>query len=387
MQRVLFNLHRKLLPTNVLQEKASEYLAADLISSEMAARVMECIKQERGTTTYLNDGVSEVPEDGVVEQTTQLSPAAMKVLLNKRVNMMQDGARAGEGDTDQFRVYQYIIHCIEHGEFLRVMVQASAGTGKSFLLNTVFLWCLVKGKRVKAAAPTGIAAANIEIERTSVRATTIHQMFEFDNEFKTKIDFTKQTQSVVELLNLEVLLLDEVSMIDERCYSGICDVLSIMDHTRRPTERASADCFGPMHVLLFGDFKRSIGIVKLCVWWPRGRVGSSASKIFMCVFVCSARQLPPATSRAPFIVHPRVTGDFQFRCLRENRRVVQEDSRRDELEVFHKVLTDISQGADSNDVRSFIIDAYVRGYKIGCAENVEFEGSTAVFTRRRYRDK
>ena len=267
--------------------------------------------------------------------------------------MMQDGARAGEGDTDQFRVYQYIIHCIEHGEFLRVMVQASAGTGKSFLLNTVFLWCLVKGKRVKAAAPTGIAAANIEIERTSVRATTIHQMFEFDNEFKTKIDFTKQTQSVVELLNLEILLLDEVSMIDERCYSGICDVLSIIDHTRRPTERASADCFGPMHILLFGDFK----------------------------------QLPPATSRAPFIVHPRVTGDFQFRCLRENRRVVQDDSRRAELDMFHKVLTDISQGADSNDVRSFIIDAYVRGYKIGCAENVEFEGSTAVFTRRRYRDK
>ena len=187
------------------------------------------------------------------------------------------------------------------------MVQASAGTGKSFLLNTVFLWCLVKGKRVKAAAPTGIAAANIEIERTSVRATTIHQMFEFDNEFKTKIDFTKQTQSVVELLNLEVLLLDEVSMIDERCYSGICDVLSIIDHTRRPTERASADCFGPMHILLFGDFK----------------------------------QLPPATSRAPFIVHPRVTGDFQFRCLRENRRVVQDDSRRDELDMFHKVLNDI----------------------------------------------
>ena len=83
-------------------------------------------------------------------------------------------------------------------------------TGKSFLLNSVFLWCLVNGKRVKAAAPTGIAAANIEIERTNVRATTIHQLFEFDNEFKTKIDFTRQVQSVVELLNLDVLLLDEV---------------------------------------------------------------------------------------------------------------------------------------------------------------------------------
>ena len=85
-------------------------------------------------------------------------------------------------------------------------------TGKSFLLNLVFLWCLVNGKRVKAAAPTGIAAASIEIERTNVRATTIHQLFEFDNEFKTKNDFARQAQSVLELLNLEVFLLYEVRL-------------------------------------------------------------------------------------------------------------------------------------------------------------------------------
>ena len=51
---------------------------------------------------------------------------------------------------------------IQAGEWLRMMVQARAGTGKSFLLSTVYLWCLVHGHRVKGAAPTGIAAANIE---------------------------------------------------------------------------------------------------------------------------------------------------------------------------------------------------------------------------------
>ena len=84
----------------------------------------------------------------------------------------------------------------------------------------MFLFCIVRGLRCKAAAPTGIAAANIEIPRTDVRASTLHALFEFDNEYKTKIDFTKQVQSVVELLHLNVLLLDEVSMIDDACFSG-----------------------------------------------------------------------------------------------------------------------------------------------------------------------
>ena len=41
--------------------------------------------------------------------------------------------------------------------------QASAGTGKSYLLSTIYLWCIVNGLNCKAAAPTGIAAANVEV--------------------------------------------------------------------------------------------------------------------------------------------------------------------------------------------------------------------------------
>ena len=36
--------------------------------------------------------------------------------------------------------------------------------GKSFLLTTVYPWCIVNGKKAKACTPTGIAAANVEIE-------------------------------------------------------------------------------------------------------------------------------------------------------------------------------------------------------------------------------
>eukprot|EP00973_Karenia_brevis_P076683 10651370-Karenia_brevis.AAC.1 len=74
---------------------------------------------------------------------------------------------------------------------MRLMLQAAAGTGKSYLLVTVCLWCLINNKKFKAAAPTGIAAANIELPVTGIAATTIHTLFDFDTEFKTRRDFSR----------------------------------------------------------------------------------------------------------------------------------------------------------------------------------------------------
>ena len=65
--------------------------------------------------------------------------------------------------------------------------------------------------KVKAAAPTGIAAANVEIENTDVAATTIHALFELDGELHSKMDFAKlDDPKVASLLRLQVSLLDEV---------------------------------------------------------------------------------------------------------------------------------------------------------------------------------
>lgn len=72
----------------------------------------------------------------------------------------------------------------------------------------------MNGKRCKSAAPTGIAAANVEIEGTDVSACTIHTLFDLDTEFKSKLDFAKLSNSrIADLMALEVLLLDEASNI------------------------------------------------------------------------------------------------------------------------------------------------------------------------------
>ena len=87
---------------------------------------------------------------------------------------------------------------------------------------------------------------------------------------------------------------------------------------------------------------------------------------------------------APFIITPSVVEQFEFRVLRENRRAVGDAA---ELEEFHRVLADVSWGEPTQRVRDFIVNAYVRGTAIGCADRTELEGNTSVFTKRRYRDK
>ena len=94
------------------------------------------------------------------------------------------------------------------------------------------------------------------------------------------------------------------------------------------------------------------------------------------------KQLPPATSKPPFIVLPSVFEGFDFRVLRQNRRVVNDPARKAEIYYFHEVLADISWGRSTSAVHAFLTRAYVRGAAVGCAEHAELEGSTAVFTKR-----
>ena len=177
-QRVLFNLHRKLVhpwdrlqflggvrttthsfcgqrrkttlagvsrvaspqvPLAALKEKAKLYVDQGLIRQDMAERVIRVIESERGDSFYVND----VPADaqaaagGGDSLSTRLSPEQMRALLERRVEMMKQGhVGNGAAVTDQYRVYSEIVARLEQGRPLRLMVQASAGTGTLALLTT-----------------------------------------------------------------------------------------------------------------------------------------------------------------------------------------------------------------------------------------------------------
>ena len=78
-------------------------------------------------------------------------------------------------------------------------------------------------------------------------------MFEFDSEYKSKLDWAKLThKKVADLMAMEVFLIDEFSMLDMVAFNSICECMSTVDHSRRPRE-AGADEFGSVHLLMFGD--------------------------------------------------------------------------------------------------------------------------------------
>ena len=103
-----------------------------------------------------------------------------------------------------------------------------------------------------------VFAANTppRIEGTPVSASTVHNLFDLDNTYATKLDLTKgNTEKVARLIQMEVLLLDEVSMLDRDIFHSIATILNLCDHTRKGYIDNNIDEFGDCHVILFGDFK------------------------------------------------------------------------------------------------------------------------------------
>ena len=142
VQRVLYNFHRRNFPLEVLHAKAREYIAASLIDEGQALNMIRAIEAERGTASLINDNLDEPEARGEAPPTdlplTRLSLEEMRELLHTRERQMQDGGDPAV-ETDQWRVYRHIVDSLQEGRYLRLMVQASAGTGKSFLLATVYL--------------------------------------------------------------------------------------------------------------------------------------------------------------------------------------------------------------------------------------------------------
>ena len=92
----------------------------------------------------------------------------------------------------------------DHPEPLRLIVSGTAGTGKSYLINCLRL---LLNHRVHVAAPTGVAAFNIE-------GQTLHSLLSLPvkSDFK-QLQGERLNEMQQTLADMEYLIIDEMSMV------------------------------------------------------------------------------------------------------------------------------------------------------------------------------
>lgn len=115
-----------------------------------------------------------------------------------------------------------------------LFVTGRAGTGKSTLLQ---LFRNTTRKKTVVLAPTGVAALN-------VRGQTIHSFFGFPPRLIDRREIKKRKMRKL-YQNMEVLIIDEISMVRADMLDNIDYFLRINREDPRP--------FGGVQVLLFGD--------------------------------------------------------------------------------------------------------------------------------------
>ena len=136
---------RRLFPIDVIRSKAQEYVDASLCDHHAAQVMVKTIEGERGGEHIFNErhGVTEGEGGAAGEEddrpiATKLNARQLAELLQHRESLMR-GSPDGQL-TDQWRVYSEIIQALASADRrLRMMVQASAGAGKSFLLTTIYI--------------------------------------------------------------------------------------------------------------------------------------------------------------------------------------------------------------------------------------------------------
>ena len=132
--------------------------------------------------------------------------------------------------------------------------------GKSFLIETLFLWAVLNGHNVKAAAPTGIAAARLRMPRTPVSATTLHYLFKLSIDGESKVDTSNPAdESFQQLAAMTLGIIDEASMVGRPAWSWVRDQVSSVGAaaSRTATDKhPPEDSSGRVHLLLAMDLKQ-----------------------------------------------------------------------------------------------------------------------------------
>jgi len=124
-----------------------------------------------------------------------------------------------------------------------LFLTGEAGTGKSTCLRTIIEWARAERLNIGVTATTGSAAILI-------RGSTLHSFLGIGLATKTAAELVDQIKNKKKFVynrirSLEILLIDEISMMDAELFDKISAVISLIKNKNAP--------FGGIQVILCGD--------------------------------------------------------------------------------------------------------------------------------------
>jgi hypothetical protein len=190
-------------------------------------------------------------QEMVSQQLKQLNCMIIPTLMDMAVISLQG---------DQYSAYTTITQNIQASRYQRYcfFVTGPGGTGKSFLLKALQYWCNTSRNTCLLLVPTDIAVRNIN-------GDTIHSGMSIYHERRNyRTGLFNFTEIKMEALKKKsVLIIDEVSIVDERLLDYISFVFARLKGNNKP--------FGNIHVIVFGDLMQlppvdGIKVFKATVW-------------------------------------------------------------------------------------------------------------------------
>jgi ATP-dependent DNA helicase PIF1 len=134
-----------------------------------------------------------------------------------------------------------------------IFITGIAGTGKSFLLKKIIKYFENNEKNIGVTSSTGVSALLIG-------GTTLHSFLKIGlgkdsslklyEKLKEKKYYNKEFDNLEKLENLEILIIDEISMISYELFIKISEYLSLI----KTEGKTKTKIFGGIQIILTGDF-------------------------------------------------------------------------------------------------------------------------------------
>jgi ATP-dependent DNA helicase PIF1 len=138
---------------------------------------------------------------------------------------------------------QEIFECFKNGENL--FITGPAGSGKTFLIRTLYEWCNENNKSIQVCALTGCAAVLLQ-----TKAKTIHSWAGIGLANGEIINIIQNVANNIykkkNWTNTNILIIDEISMMSSK-------ILTILDGIAKKVRKNNRP-FGGMQIIFSGDF-------------------------------------------------------------------------------------------------------------------------------------